>query len=119
MDEEQTAHETWYEVGNQFRVLGESLAQAFRTAWEDEGNRQQLRDMQSGLEAMIGEIGQAMREVGASPEGQQARREAEKAVESARAAGNKALREIRPHLLSALRQVDQELQEMIGRMEEE
>ena len=60
MTEEQTTKDAWREVGWQFQVLGESLAQAFRTAWEDEENRQHLQDMQAGLEKMISEIGQAL-----------------------------------------------------------
>ena len=118
MTEEQTTQEAWRQVGGQFQALGESLATAFRTAWEDEENRQHLRDMQAGLEAMVGEVGQAIKEAGASPEGQKARQEAEKAVASARAAGEQAWQETQPHLLSALRQVNAELQKMMGRLEE-
>ena len=59
MTEEQTTHEAWSEVGRQFQSLGESLAEAFRTAWEDEGNRQQLRDLQTGLEKMANDVAQA------------------------------------------------------------
>ena len=118
MTNEQTTEETWREVGGQFQALGESLAQAFRTAWESEENRQHLRDMQSGLEAMVGEVGQAIKDASASPEGQKVRQEAEKAVASARAAGEHAWQEAQPHLLSALRQVNAELQKMVGRLEE-
>jgi len=115
MTEQQTTQEAWRQVGGQFQALGESLAQAFRTAWESEENRQHLRDMQSGLEAMVG---QAIKEAGASSEGQKVRQEAEKAVASARAAGERAWQEAQPHLLSALRQANAELQKMIGRLEE-
>ena len=118
MTNEQTTEEAWREVGGQFQALGESLAQAFRTAWENKENRQHLRDMRAGLEAMVDEVGQAIKEASASPEGQKVRREAQKAAESARAAGEQAWQETQPHLLSALRQVNAELQKMIGHMEE-
>ena len=118
MTEEQTTQEAWRQVGGQFQALGESLAQAFRTAWESEENRQHLRDMQSGLEAMVGEVGQAIKDASDSSEGQKVRQEAERAVESARAAGEQAWQEAQPHLLSALRQVNAELQKMVGRLEE-
>ena len=118
MTDEQTTEETWREVGGQFQALGESLAQAFRTAWENEDNRQHLRDMRTGLEAMVDKVGQAIKEASVSPDGQKVRREAQKVAESARAAGEQALQEARPHLLSALRQVNAELQKMIGHMEE-
>lgn len=119
MTEEQTTEEPWREVGRQFQALGESLAQAFRTAWEDEENRQHLQDMQAGLEAMIDQVGQAIKEASESPEGQKVRQEVEKAAQSARAAGEKVWQEAQPHLLSALRQVNAELQKMVSRLEEE
>jgi hypothetical protein len=119
MTEEQTTKDAWREVGRQFQVLGESLAQAFRTAWEDEENRQHLQDMQAGLEKMISEIGQAIKETSQSPEGQQVRQKAKKAAESARAAGKQVWQDTRPHLASALRQVTAELQELASRLEKE
>jgi chromosome segregation ATPase len=118
MTNEQTTEETWREVGGQFQALGESLAQAFHTAWENEENRQHLRDMRDGLEAMVDNVGQAIKEASDSPDGQKVRQEAQKAAASARAAGEQALQEARPHLLSALRQINTELQKMIGHMEE-
>jgi hypothetical protein len=119
MTDERTTQEAWREVGRQFQTLGESLAQAFRAAWEDEENRQHLQDVQAGLEAMAREIGQAVEEANASPEGQKVRGEAEKAVESARAASAQAWQEARPHLISALRQASDELQKMVSRLEED
>ena len=118
MTNEQTTREAWRQVGGQFQALGESLAQAFRTTWESEENLQHLQDMQSGLEAMVGEVGQAIKDASASPEGQKVRQETEKAVASARAAGEQVWQEAQPHLLSALRQVNAELQKMVGRLEE-
>ena len=118
MTEEQTTAEPWREVGRQFQALGESLARAFRVAWEDEENRQHLQDMQAGLEAMVNRVGQALKEAGAAPDGQKMRREAEKAAQSARVAGKQTLQDARPRLLSALRQVNVELQKIISRLEE-
>jgi hypothetical protein len=117
MTEEQTTNEPWRDVGRQFQSLGESLAEAFRAAWEDEGNRQHLRDLQAGLEKMADDVARAVREVGESPEGQRVREEAKKAAGSARAAGESAWKDARPHVLSALRSVDAELQEIISKME--
>jgi hypothetical protein len=53
---EQPTEDTWREMGRQFQALGENLATAFRAAWEDEGNRQQLREVQAGLEAAANRI---------------------------------------------------------------
>jgi len=74
--DEQTTEEAWREVGGQFQALGESLAQAFRTAWESEENRQHLQNMRAGLEAMVDEVDQAIKDASASPEGQKVRQEA-------------------------------------------
>jgi hypothetical protein len=129
MSEEQTtkpaeeaqpaSSEVWQEVGQQFQALGESLAAALRTAWHKEENRQRVQEMRSGVEAMVNEVGKAIKESAASPQVQQARTEAEKAAESLRTAGEQTVQEVRPHLLSALRQVNAELQKMISHMEQE
>jgi ElaB/YqjD/DUF883 family membrane-anchored ribosome-binding protein len=115
---EQRTEESWREVGDQFRALGESLSRAFRTAWESEENRQHLQGVKSGLKAMVDQINQAIEDAGTSPEGQKVRQEAERAVESARAAGEKALQEARPHVLSAVRQINAEMERWAGKMEE-
>jgi vacuolar-type H+-ATPase subunit I/STV1 len=113
-----TSSEAWEEVGKQFQALGESLAAAFRVAVHKEENRRRVQEMQSGLEAMVNEVGKAIKESAASPQVQQVRSEAEKAAESLRVAGEQTVQEVRPHLLSALHQVNAELQKMISRMEE-
>ena len=136
MSDEQTAKDAWREVGDQFKALGESLATAFRTAWEKEETREHVRGMKEGLEAMVDQVGRAIEEASASVEGQKAREESiryfkaaalegqkvrgevERAAESARAAGEKTLQDARPHLISALDTVNAELQKLIRRMEE-
>jgi len=117
MTEKQTTEEAWREVGRQFQTLGESLANAFRSAWESEENRQHLQDMQAGLEAMVEEVDRAIKEASASPEAQKVRGEAEKAAESVRVAGEQAWQEAQPHLLSALNRINAELQKIVGRLQ--
>jgi hypothetical protein len=119
IDDGPKADESWREVGRQFQALGQSLANTFRTAWESEQNRQHLEGMKAGLESLVGEVDQAIREASASPEAQKARQEVEKAVESARVAGEKALQDARPQLLSALRQLNVEIQKFISSLEQE
>jgi hypothetical protein len=116
--DKQTSDDAWREVGRQFQALGESLATAFRTAWESEENRQHLESMKTGLEAMVNQVGQAIQEASTSPQGQQVRQEVKKAAESARAAGAQTLQDAQPHLLSALRQINAEIQKVISRMEQ-
>ena len=109
----------WKDVGKQFEALGQSLATVFRAAVESEESRQRVKTMQTGLESLVNQVGQAIQEAAASPEAQKARTEAEKAAESLRTAGQLTWQESRPHLVSALRQVNAELQQMIGQLEQE
>ena len=117
-NDERTSEDPWSEVGRQFQALGESLATAFRTAWESEENRQHLESMRAGLESMVDDVSMAIREACDSPEGQKVRDEVERAAQSARVAGEKALQDAQPYLLSALNQVNAELQKVISRMEQ-
>ncbi|HEY9075044.1 MAG TPA: hypothetical protein VIO61_00780 [Anaerolineaceae bacterium] len=109
---------SWKEVGQQFQALGETLAAAFRSAWKDETNRQRMEEVRSGVEAMVASVSQAVREGAESPEGQQVRQEAERAAESLRKATSQAVQDARPHLVSALQQVNSELQRMIEKMQQ-
>ncbi|MBN1886854.1 MAG: hypothetical protein JW850_02650 [Thermoflexales bacterium] len=111
--------EAWQEVGKQFQTLGESLAAAFRAALHNEGNRQRLEEMKSGLESIVDEVGKAVKEVAASPETQQARDEAGKALKSVQAAGEQTIQEVRPQLVSALRQINDELKKLVSSLESE
>jgi ElaB/YqjD/DUF883 family membrane-anchored ribosome-binding protein len=111
--------EGWQEVGRQFQALGESLAAAMRTAWEKEENRKRLEEMQNGLESMVSEVGQAIKDTAASPQAQQVKTEAQKAVGTFQDAFDQTAQEVRPQLVSALRQVNIELQKFIDRLKAE
>ena len=114
-----TPADPWKDVGKQFEALGQSLATAFRAAVESEESRQRVKTMQTGLESLVNQVAKAIQEGAASPEAQKARTEAEKAAESLRTAGQKTWQESRPHLVSALRQVNAELHKMISQLEQE
>jgi ElaB/YqjD/DUF883 family membrane-anchored ribosome-binding protein len=109
--------EAWGEVGQQFQALGESLAVAFRTLWEREENRQHVEQIRSGLEGMAKEVSQAVKQAGDTAEGQRVKEQAKKVAESAQKASKQAFDEARPHLLSALRQMNTELQKVIEQWE--
>jgi chromosome segregation ATPase len=117
-DERTSTEETWREVGRQFQVLGQSLAAAFRASLESEEGRRHLKNVESGLKAMIAEVQAAIDEAAASPPAQTVRIRAEKAATTARFASEEALQEARPQILSALRQVNAELQRLIARLDE-
>lgn len=106
----------WQEVGRQFQALGESLADTMRTAWENEENRKRLDEMHNGLTAMVDQVGQAIKDTASSPQAQQVKDEAQKAAGSFSNAFERTAQEVRPQLLSALRQVNSELQKLIDRL---
>jgi hypothetical protein len=110
---------SWQEVGRQFQTLGESLAAAMRSAWEKEENRKRLEEMHNGLESMVDEVGKAIKDTASSPQAQQVKEEAQKAAGSFSNAFEQTAQEVRPQLLSALRQVNSELQKLIDRLKAE
>lgn len=118
-EEIQIPAESWSEVGKQFKELGQNIAAAFRIAWENEENRQHIKAMREGLESMIVEINELLKQTATIPETLRVREQAQKAAESARLAGQIAFEEARPYLLTALRQLDAELQKLITQMEKE
>ena len=116
-NEPKSSEQTWREVGDQFRALGESMAAAFRATWENEENRQHLRELRDSLQSMATSLGDAVQDAARSPQAQRAEEELRKAAESAEAAGQQAWRDAEPHLLSALQQANAELDTIIKRME--
>ena len=118
MTGENATHDTaWREVGDQFQTLGENIAGTLRATWEREETRQHVQELQTGLEGLVRHVGQAIDEFAGSSEGRQVQAEAKKAAESARAAGENAWQDAQPHILSALRQVNAELEKIAARFE--
>ena len=116
-DEPKSSEQTWREVGDQFRALGESMAAAFRATWENEENRQHLQELRDGLQSMVTSLGDAVQDAARSPEAQRAEEELRKAAKSAQVAGQQAWQDAEPHLSSALREASAELDKIIQRME--
>jgi hypothetical protein len=108
----------WAEIGQHFWVLGESLANVFRAAWQSEENRQQLHKLQTGLQEVAAQMGQTVKEVVESPEFQEARLEVDKATQPAQAAGQRAFHEVQPYLLTGLRQFRSGVDKLISRLEQ-
>lgn len=109
--------EAWQEVGKQFQVLGETLAHAIRSSVNNEENRKRMQEMQGGLEKMVSEVGKAIQDTATSPQVKQVRTEAGKTAHSVFSAGDRTFQEIRPHILTALRQLNAELDKLIHRSE--
>lgn len=109
------AQDPWAEVGQHFARLGENIAEAFSTAWKDEGTQGFMQQMREGLEKMAGAIAGAVDNAAHSPEGQKFRQEAEKAVASAATAGKQTMENVRPQLLSAMEQLNVKIREFLDR----
>jgi len=107
---------SWEEVGRQFQAIGESIASAWRAAWNDEQNRARIKEMEQGLSSMASQVEQVIKDTAATPEAQQLKDEAKKAAGTAQAAFEQTAQEVRPQLISALRQVNSELQKVVDRM---
>ena len=99
--------ESWQEVGKQFQALGKSLATAVRASWYDEENRKRLQALQTGLESMVHDVSQAVHERAVTP-----------AAQKTRAGVERAGQEVRPRVISTLRQLNAELERIIGRMDQ-
>jgi len=96
--EESTVENAWRDVGDQLENLGKSLASAFRSAWESEENRQHVQELQQGLESMVNQVHDAVKETAASPQAQKVQDELEKAVQSTRSALSQASAELQKSL---------------------
>ena len=116
---EEESTEVWAELGEELKVLGSRLASTVRSVWESEENRKRLQELGSDLEEMVGEVSQAIEARAASAEAQEVRGDIERVAQSARAAGRGALEEARPQLLSALRRVNQELEGLAAKLQEQ
>ncbi len=123
MSDEQTnkqpgqSAEAWREVGKQFEVLGQTLADAVRTSWYSEDNRKRLQEMQGGLESMAKQVTSAIKETAANPNAETAKTQVKKTAESVRSAGEQTVQELRPHLVNALHTLNEELDKLVKRME--
>ena len=116
--ESQQAGGSWAEVGRQFQVLGETLATAMRSSLDNEENRKRMDSMRLNLEAMVRDVDGAIQDAAKSPSGQQAREEMRRAAETLRDTGEQTAQEVRPHLLAALKQVNEELRKLVGYMDD-
>jgi ElaB/YqjD/DUF883 family membrane-anchored ribosome-binding protein len=110
------SNDAWKQVGEQFATLGESIAGAFKGAWNSESNQQVAGSVRDGLKSLAHSVAQAIDDAAASPEGQKFREDAEQFVSSAHDAGKQAVQDARPHILSALEQVNQSLKDLISQL---
>src|ERR1700682_5744148 len=97
---------SWEDVGAEFEALGKTLGDALRGAWQRQDSEAALGPLRDALRSMIQD---ANRGIDGTPEAQQARDQLVRLAESLRAAAARAGDELRPELLSMLRQANAEL----------
>ncbi len=112
-----SAGKAWEEVGQRFQSLGESLAAAFKSTWENEETQAQWEKVRADMEATANDIGRAAKETAATEEAQKAKAEAYKTAEAAQQAGQEVMDDVKPHLLAAFRKIRIELDKAIEGME--
>ena len=114
---EAPTNEAWQEVGQRFQALGESLAAAFKSTWENEETQAQWEKVKADVEAAANEFGRAAKETAATEEAQKAKAEAYKTAAAAQQAGQEVMNEVKPHLLTAFQKIRAELDQVISSME--
>lgn len=102
-------NDVWQEVGKQFQKLGESLAAAFQTTVNDESTRASMKDLQDGLESAVQGIRSTVQKGVSELEARDFGGQARQAADALKNAGEQTVEEVRPHLLSALEQLNREL----------
>ena len=115
----QSPEEAWQEVGRQIEALGDSLAHAFRAAWEREETQGHVRSLEKGLQKVADDIDRAVSEASESQRARRIRTEARRTAGSLRQAGEKTWEDMRPQVLTGLRQVEARLNALIEDLERE
>jgi len=113
----QASEASWQEVGKQFESLGVSLAQALRSTWGRVGSTSEAQQVKAGVESLLRDVGKAVEDTAASPDGQKVKEEVNRAAQSLRTAGEQTLEEAKPQIISALKQINEELQKLIQKVE--
>ena len=113
-----SAGDAWSEVGQQFKLLGQSLAAAFKSTVANEESRQHAEKIQAELDSAANEIAKAVKKATDSEEARKVQADVEKAAQSAVTAGKQTVEEMRPHLLAAFQSIRTELDKAINRMEQ-
>ncbi len=96
---------TWEDVAHELEALGKSLEAAVQAVWQ----RRENRELRDSLESMAQEVNRAIEESVATPEAQQAREQLSRVSESVRVAVERSTQELRPEVLSVLRQINADL----------
>ena len=104
-----SAGTSWEDVGAEFEALGKTFGDWLRGAWQRQEADAGLGQLRDSLQAMIAEVNRA---VDGSPEALQARDQLVHLRETIREAAARTSDEVRPELVSLLRQANAELRKL-------
>ena len=113
----QETTDAWARVGQQFQILGDTIASAVTSSLESEETKQQMDKMRTEFTTAANQMNQAVKDTVESEQGQQVRAETEKFARSAQESGQEVIQEIKPHLLAAFRTMQAGLDQIITNME--
>jgi len=100
---------SWQDVATEFENLGRTFADVIRQAWRQSDGETTLNQLRDGLQSVIDSV---QRHTDGSPETAQARDQLVRLVESIREAVTQASDEVRPELVTLLRQANAELRKL-------
>lgn len=116
-EDQSDAIESWQEVSNQLKTLGQTLSAAFNASIQDEQVQEQIKVVRTELDAAAAQLNQKVQEVSKSVESINVEEEAKKVEAKTQAVEQELAREVRPHLLAALKKVQTGLGQIIGNLE--
>lgn len=110
--------DAWADVGRQFRALGESMAAAFTSSWQNEETQQHAQNIQTGLEGLARQFGESVETFAESVDVEKMQADVEQAARVAQEKGQEAVNQARPEVVAAFRNLREELDRIIRQMEE-
>jgi len=109
-----TAETTWEDVAQEFQLLGKTLGDAVRAAWQRQDGDERVRELQQSLQSIMDDVNRAVDQSVGTQEAQQARAQLTRLTESIRVAAERTSAEVRPELVALLRQANAELRRLTG-----
>lgn len=107
----------WDGVANDFKRLGDSIAEAFQSAWNNQSTQKQMTDLKEGLQSMSEQVGQVVEEARQNITSDELKTEVRRAADDVKDFGTKVVSESKPLLLDVLKTLDDGIQSLISRME--
>ncbi len=112
-----TSSSQWDAAAKDFQRLGESIAEAVKSAWENETTQRQMNDLKEGLHSMTEQVGQVVEEARQTITSDDVKAEVHKAANDVKGFGDKMYGEAKPVLLDMLKALDDGLKKMIDHLE--